>query len=100
MELFHVTNAQNLPSILREGLLPHVPQDMEGEPSGVYLFTDFATMGDAVMNWLGDRFDEEDELVLLTLSSEGVEVFPTEAGYEVVSYDPIPPENILSTDVI
>lgn len=100
MPLYHVTRAENLPAIRRNGVLPTAPKDMKGDPSAVYLFTDYTTMEDAVVNWLGDRFEEDDVLVLLTLSEDGIETFQTEAGYEVISYDPIPAKNILRFDFI
>jgi len=48
------------------------------------------------MNWLGDRFEDEEELVLLEILSKGLEVFRTEAGFEVVSYKTIPAKNIIA----
>lgn len=94
---YHVTLSANVPAILGEGLIPTAPSDMEDE-KGIYLFLDKISAEDAVMNWLGDRFEEDEELALLTLSGEGLDVHPTTAGYEVISYDPIPPENIIRVE--
>ena len=98
--LYHVTRTRDLPQILEDGLLPVTPRGAMDDEKGVYLFSTRVDMEDAVMNWLGDRFDEDEDLTLLTLSHEGVETHSTAARYEVISYDAISPENIVSTESI
>jgi hypothetical protein len=68
---YHVTLKKNLKSILENGLKPSKIKRGKGfeqiEPC-VYLFKTIEEADDGVCNWLGDCFDENDELVLLEIS--------------------------------
>lgn len=73
---------------------------MSDEP-GVYFFKTRLDAGDALMGWLGIRFDEDADLVLLTVDgrfvgsrSEGG------AGYEVISRQDVPREAIIGYEAI
>ncbi len=98
---FHVTTRRRLQSILRHGLKVSKPSDME-DVAGVYMFEDKSTMEDALMNWLLDRFNEDDELVAIQVNPE----FVTElndvdtAGFEVISRTDIPKEGIVGYEAI
>ena len=47
------------------------------------------------MNWLGDRFDEDEELVVIKVDSRFVQNrSELAAGFEVTSKNDIPPEGI------
>ena len=70
--LYHVTSRKNLASIRRNGLKMHIPKDMDDE-EGVFLFKDYGDAEDAVMTWLGDRFDEDEELVVIKVDSRFVQ---------------------------
>lgn len=66
----HVTEKSNLPSIQERGLTPRIGPRAIKIPETVpyiYLFKDRNTAGDAVMNWLGDEFPDETELVMLEI---------------------------------
>lgn len=93
--VYHVTLKKNLKSIMKRGILPSVPEDMLDQ-KGVYVFTTPEDAEDSLMNWLGDRFDEEDDIVLIKIDSDKVKLHDTEAGYEKVSYDIIQPSSIVS----
>lgn len=89
---YHIARSKNIPLIMRDGLLPSKPTDME-DVDGVYLFKSRGAAEDALMNWLGDRFGEEARLTLLKVDPRGVdEVDSTAAGFEVVSTSKIDPQ--------
>lgn len=99
--LYHVTARRHLGSIRRNGLKVMTPKDMEGEESGVYLFRSKEEVEDAVMNWLGDRFDEDEDLVLIKVDGSYVdEVSSDAAGYEIISKKNIPKEGIFGYETI
>jgi len=91
---YHVTTAENLDGIMREGLVPRVgPRAAAiGEPvAGVFLFPDAEALEGGLGGWLGEQFDEDEALVLL-----GVEVPPGTpvaegAGFETVVTATLPP---------
>ena len=94
---YHITRTENVPSIVPPsgiGLIPATPTDMEGEAKGVYLFRSIDEAEDALMGWLGDKFDEDDPLTLLRVDSAGVGELDTDsaAGFEAVSRTAIAPE--------
>ena len=66
---FHVTPKCNLKSILENGLVAQVGErsDILGEKPGIWLFPTFDEMNNALANWLGECFDEDEELVILQL---------------------------------
>ena len=79
---------------MKDGLLPSKPDDMQ-DVEGVYLFKSAMDAEDALMNWLGDRFDEEASLTLLKVDGAGIdEVDSSAAGFEVVSTSKIDPQFI------
>lgn len=97
MILYHVTAARHLDAIMEEGLVPRIGERSEvmGEgEAGVYLFTSRTALDEAVMNWLGDAYEEDDDLVVLEV--ELVEGFEISAGFEVetIAREAIPPHRI------
>jgi uncharacterized protein (DUF952 family) len=96
--LYHITKKSNISSIKKNGLLPNRPT--VDEPHGIYLFKSKTDAAEALMNWLGTRFEENDELVLLTIDPNGLKIHPStlNANYEVISYDSIPPKNIVKVE--
>lgn len=93
--LYHVTSRKNLASIRRNGLKMHIPKDMDDE-EGVFLFKDYGDAEEAVMTWLGDRFDEDEELVVIKVDSRFVQNKSDlkRQSFEVASKNDIPPEGI------
>lgn len=84
MILYHVTAARHLDTIMEEGLRPRIGERSEvmGEgEAAIYLFTSRTAVDDAVMNWLGDAYEEDDELVVLEVKLD--EGFEISAGFEV-----------------
>lgn len=94
--LYHVTPAENLPSILERGLVPRIGgrSAMFGETSkGVYLFNSAEACESGLMNWLGDEF-ENAELVVLEFDKSGFSG-DAHAGYELVCLHTISPDRIV-----
>lgn len=100
---FHVTPAKNLDSILKNGLeirtgerslANHESQD------AVFLFPSFSEMENALYNWLGAEFEDEDDLIIFQIDiPKGFPVYRNtdsngELMYEAYTYENIPPAYI------
>lgn len=102
---YHVTPTENVSSIMSEGLVPQrgpLAKQMEAG-NGIYLFKTMEDVDNALSNWLGEAY-EEDDVPLTLLGVElppDAEQAPTTAGYEIVVTTPIPPQyiQILSEDI-
>lgn len=97
MNVFHVTRREDLPSILNSGLEPRIgPRSLKlGEPcAAVYLFPDLEAVENALMNWLGDAFDDI-ELIVLEIDASSLSLEPG-AGFELMSSNQIPAALILN----
>jgi hypothetical protein len=96
--VYHVTPSENLDSIMSKGLLPQIgdrTRKIVDEKPAIYCFPDKNAMEDALMNWLGDEFDEDEALALLEIYTAGLKGQVTEgAEYEVAITSAIPPQNI------
>ena len=67
MILFHVTPAENLPSIEREGLRSQA--NNESSRPAIYFFKNLDDMEQAALGWLGDAFEEDDALAVLEIET-------------------------------
>lgn len=92
---YHVTPADNLDSIMRVGLRPSIGHRAiscgEDTPQ-VYLFGHRKDVDNALMNWLGDEFD--DDVALAVLRVECDTVVRGDVDYEYVRFTTIAPECI------
>jgi hypothetical protein len=100
--MYHVTPKKNLRFIKKEGLVPQTGANsaLYGETENkIYLFPSIDDAENAVMNWLGDLYDEDIALALLQVDVSGIEL-GSEVGYEQYTLSSIPPDRIkvLSTD--
>lgn len=97
--LYHVTEKKNLTDIKTNGLVPKIgPRSQnagETEPK-TYLFRHREDMENAVVNWLGDEFDEDESIVALEIQMPATAAknlaFDIQTPYEV-TYDSIIPPN-------
>lgn len=94
---YHVTPQYNTDNILRSGLLVQQGERSKqlNEADGVFLFRSVDEAEDAVMNWLGDEFDDDEPLDLLQISLPST--FPLDNdpnSFEVISRLDIPPSFI------
>lgn len=98
---YHVTKKENLELILKNGLIPQVGERSldcgENEPL-VYLFPTKEDMNFALGGWLGDCFDEDEELVSLELTlPDTFPIYEGDVEYEAISKVIIPSKYI--TDI-
>lgn len=97
--VYHVTPTKNLSKILKQGLIPRVgdrSQKIAGEEEGIFTFPDKESAENAVMNWLGDEFNEDEELSLLAINIDGLKTTKG-ADYEIIIKDKIDPSRIKVT---
>jgi len=70
-EVFHVTTSSNYEKIRQIGLMPQIgPRSATAKEctAKIYFFVDRDVLEEAVLNWLGDEFEEEEELVELKIT--------------------------------
>lgn len=78
---------------MQHGLQPQVGErsrSMDDE-SGIYLFASRDDAEDAVMNWLGDQFDDEPLTLLRVTIPAGAYV---RQAFEILYREPISPDRI------
>ena len=95
--MYHVTPTKNLRSIMKNGLRPRVGDrsvKLHGEENGIFLFPTLDDVEDAVSNWLGDEFDEDEDLTLLAIDVSGLPLVDSNAGYEKIAKTAISPDRI------
>jgi RNA:NAD 2'-phosphotransferase (TPT1/KptA family) len=92
--VYHITPKKNLASIRSQGIVPTPECPAPFCQKAVYLFDDRTKMEDAMMNWLSDKFPEDEPLVCLTIDARGLELHESSVGYEIVSYNAVPWKSI------
>jgi hypothetical protein len=98
--VYHVTPTKNVKTIMWNGLHPQIgdrSSKIAGESNGVFVFTSKTDAENAVMNWLGDEFDEYEELTLLAIDATGLDMEPG-ANYEQIITSDIEPSRIKITN--
>ena len=94
---YHVTPSKNLPFIQEKGLLPSIGErsrSLGEEREAVYLFPSQKDMDNALSNWLGELFDDSEELAILQVDVSNANIERGEVEYELLGYSVIAPENI------
>ena len=95
---YHVTESKNLSSISQKGLVPKRgarSQKINETEDGVYLFGSLSEVEDALMNWLGDEFDEDVELAILQVQIPSREYLRKDSSsFEFIYKGIIPPSYI------
>lgn len=99
---YHVTKKENLESIMTNGLIPKIgemSQDLGEEIKRVYLFKNIKDMEDALMNWMGEWYEDNygDDLELCSLIinlPDNFNIINEESLYEAYSYKIIEPKYI------
>jgi len=82
MILFHVTPMEKVDSILTNGLIPQIGERSKkiSEEKGIFLFPSEEDMEQAMLSWLADEFDEDEELASLKIMLP--DDFPLESPVE------------------
>jgi len=93
---FHVTKKSNLSRIQSIGLVPSKGERTNKlmDQQGIYLFPDIDSVEDALMNWMGDEFDEAEDLVILKVRIQDPSLLTQTTGWEFVYSSTIPPLDI------
>ena len=94
---YHITPVKNLTSIMSEGLIPQIGErsQMLGEKDeAIYLFPTKADVTNALLQWLGEMYDDDEELALLEIDTTHMHLTPSIADYELICLEPIPPRCI------
>lgn len=100
---FHISSKENLDSILENGLIASIgerSQEIGERIEAVFLFPNKEEMDNALYNWLGEQFDDSEELVIFQIDLPSN--FPVyrevdsngEDFYEAYCYCDIPEEYI------
>lgn len=91
---YHLAYKKNLKAIKISGIVPNIPEDMPDEPSAVYLFVSLDALENALINWLGERLDEDEEIVVLVVDITGIPTIEG-ANFEHVVPSVIPANRIV-----
>lgn len=97
MKAYHVTPKSNLPSILKNGLIPTIGERsklLETIPK-VYLFPSKENLETALLNWLGEEFEDlQEDLIILEIDLSDT-IYQKEA-FELTVSEIIKPDLILN----
>lgn len=101
MIFYHVTPLSNLDSILRTGLQPQIGERSQyaGETTpAVYLFASKKDLEQAMLNWAGDEFEDEEIVYLEIQLPLEYENYLRPNGFETTCEIAIPPQYIQVID--
>lgn len=92
MIVYHVTPAANIPSIMEHGLIPQVGARsiLMDESPALFFFDSKEALENALSNWLGDAFEDDEELTILQVDVPEEWLSSTPADYELVCTTAIP----------
>lgn len=62
--------------------------------NAIYLFPSIEDMENALSNWLGELFEDEDVLVALEIDTTELNIIQSEAEYEILCFETIVPSRI------
>ena len=95
--MYHVTPTTNVESILKDGLTPSKGSNSQTygeEQDSVYLFPTPEDAADALGNWLGDQYEDEDiSFSLLQVDVRGLPL-KSETEWEYYTHSVISPDRI------
>lgn len=98
-KFFHVTRKSDVGSIIKNGLIPQIGERAKkfGENAPrIYLFGSRKDAENALCNWLGEEFNDGEELVILQIKlPQEFPVLKDKDGFEYTCECPIPPKHIL-----
>lgn len=96
--VYHITPTKNIPSMKQHGIMPRPDKVVKFCPKVVCVFDDRTQADDAIVNWLSDKFDEDEPLSLLTIDARNLELFDVGVGYELNSNKTIPWKNVINIE--
>lgn len=95
--VYHITPAINLKSIEQHGLIPQIGSNAQaiGETKpAIYLFPTIEDSDTALGSWLGDLYDDDKDLIRLTITCPKDLIHSSTVEYERVNYHHIPAKYI------
>lgn len=95
--LYHATPISNYESIQKEGLIPQIGERSFklDEQAGVFLFPNYEDCENALLNWLGEEFEDvEEEVITLEVTLPETFLLEESVDWEKISRKMIPPEYI------
>lgn len=81
---WHVTTAKNWEKIQEQGLVPQCgPRStkLREEYPMIYMFKSKEALEEGLMNWLGNEFNEEEELIVLKIALYNLPIDDVEFEY-------------------
>lgn len=98
MNVWHVTPTINIFGILEEGLVPSIgarSEELGEDAKRVYVFTSIDALENALGNWLGEAFEEDEALSILSLEVETSRVIVPDNLFEAYILDTVAPSCIV-----
>ena len=95
VDVWHVTEKQNVPNILKNGLEPRIGKSSRSageKEAAIYVFPDELSMEDAVTNWLGDETEYRQTALILRIPESWVT--QDHLRWEATIKQPVPPHMI------
>lgn len=95
--VYRITLSSNWTSIKQYGLIPQIGRNSQalGETKpAIYLFPNLESSNNALDNWFGDLYDDDQDLIRLTINCPNSLVHKSDVEYEIVSYQTIPAKYI------
>lgn len=82
---YHCTPTSNLGAILQQGIHPKIgprSQALGEATNAVYLFPTLEHVEAALMSWLGENFEEDEEIIVLEVDISGMQT-SSDVEYEI-----------------
>lgn len=98
MNLYHITSKKNAKKIAIEGFKPLIGKNSMalGEPHpAIYFFPSMEDAEEGLSNWLGELFEENEEIKLITVNGSGLALHSV-ISFEVFSLEPVSKDRIIS----
>lgn len=70
------------------------------DDEAIYLFSTLEDVTNALTQWLGEMFDDTEELALLRIDTTHMHLVPSIADYELMCFEPIPPHCITRLEIL
>lgn len=96
---YHATLKENIDSIMHQGIQPQIGENSKvigEEIERVYLFNTLEDLINALGQWFGDLFDDDDELIIfeIEIDPKDYHLYTPDDLYESYYYQTIPPHAI------
>lgn len=98
MNLYHITSKKNADKIAIEGFKPLIGKNSMalGEPQpAIYFFPSIEEAEEGLSNWLGELFEEDEEIQLITVNGSGLTLHSV-ISFEVFCLEPVSKDRIIS----